>query len=71
MPKHTNTLATDLSADPNQLAIAGQQIMLDTLRAEVGALQALLPGLHHTYVPAESTARNADAPDDMFDNMPV
>jgi hypothetical protein len=57
------------------LATASQQMMLDALMAEMGALKAILPG-HGTHEEdggasdAARRAREADH-DAMFDNMPV
>lgn len=57
------------------LATAGQQILLDALNVEMGALKAILPGTAPDPENARSSAaarRDHDAAlDAMFDNMPV
>lgn len=57
------------------LATASHQMMLDTLLAEMGALQAILPtqAPHPADAVSPGAARRAREAEleDMFDNMPV
>lgn len=65
MPK-PHTLSDD-QQEISSLTMAGNQLMLDALRAEISALQAMLPGLARADAPLASE----DSADAVFDNMPV
>jgi hypothetical protein len=71
----TKTVVADVAAETTFLAAAGQQMALDTLRVEIGAIKAMLPGL--TAAQANTLPSDADrlareaALEAMFDNMPV
>ena len=70
-----SAVKSDAVAERNFLAAAGQQMALDTLRIEIGAIKAMMPGL--TASQANTLARDADRRardaeiEAMFDNMPV
>jgi hypothetical protein len=54
--------------NPSTLATLGQQMFLDVLRAEMAALQTILPG----FCPAPPTMPpEKETTDAGFDNMPV
>jgi hypothetical protein len=71
----TKSVMPDTAAETTFLASAGQQMALDALRIEIGAIKAMLPGL--TASQANALASDADrrrhdaALEAMFDNMPV
>jgi hypothetical protein len=63
--------STDLATNVLTLTMAGQQVMLDTLRAEIVALQAMIPGLTHLNTETKPAAGATVSDDAAFDNMPV
>jgi hypothetical protein len=71
----TNTVMSDVAAETTFLATTGQQMALDTLLVEIGAMKALLPGLtaaQANILPSDAERRARDAAlEAMFDNMPV
>ena len=69
----TKAVVSTAATETNYLAAAGQQMALDALRIEIGALKALVPGLTASLAntpAADRRARDAER-EAMFDNMPV
>lgn len=76
MPKNTiPAVQPGHLPETRMLATAGQQMLLDAMMVEMGALKAMLPGLAPSRSDGQTPAdlrRAADAAqDEMFDNMPV
>ncbi len=73
--KATKTVMSDVAGETTFLAAAGQQMALDTLRVEIGALKAMLPGLTASQansLPSDAIRRAREAElEAMFDNMPL
>ncbi len=73
--KSTHTALADLAGETVYLAGAGQRAVLDALRAEMGALKALMPGMTAPRVdtaPGDASRRATEATvEDTFDNMPI
>jgi hypothetical protein len=71
----TKTVLANMTAETVLFTTAGNQLALDTLQVEMGALKAILPGLtaRQTHTPAARTdPQTAEAETEaMFDNMPV
>jgi hypothetical protein len=61
----------DLATNVLTLTMAGQQVMLDTLRAEIIALQTLIPGLTNPHIADTADMGTMAGDDAWFDNMPV
>lgn len=75
MIKKPTRVLSDLVIDANRIATAGQQLLQDTLLAEMVALKTMLPAL--TAASSDTARTDADqlandaAQDAVFDNMPV
>jgi hypothetical protein len=69
------TVVADVAGETTFLATAGQQMALDTLRVEIGAIKAMLPGLTASQantLPSDADRRAREAAlEAMFDNMPI
>jgi hypothetical protein len=69
MPNHQDPAKSRQPLLP--LSETGQQLMLEALRAELGALQAVLAQLPTQPAGPSDQQPSPTAADDLFDNMPV